>query len=182
MSNVNTINSVETVNTNIEGTENNMDTTTENNLLNEQGHSLEGTNIGTTEVEATETTELTQEEMFLAEVDPHFSATPAQVVAAYPNTVYGATMAAAEQKYRAKYPHLCFKLGSFKQNPESAPHHLYKNKVRGEIMCPSSVNTFNLIWVERATSDIHTFKGCPAHKKAVSKVEKAQRIIAKSAE
>lgn len=75
----------------------------------------------------------------------------------------------AERLVRLKYPNLNIVEGSLVQE---LAHPVYSNKRRVTVVCSCGTN------VERATSDLHTFKGCAGCKKASSKVEKMEKKIA----
>ncbi len=74
----------------------------------------------------------------------------------------------AEQLLRLKYPTLNIIPGSLVQEEN---HPVYSNKRRVRLICDCGVT------VERATSDLWTFKGCVSCLKAVRKAEKAKKKV-----
>lgn len=95
---------------------------------------------------------------------------------------YGTTMMEQMMKMKEKevtsnprYSHLLVVPGSFRQpidHSTGKPGKVICTLICGHEGCEERV--------ERATSDLFTFKGCPTCKKAVSKIEKAQRVLAKN--
>lgn len=158
--------------------------TSEADLLKPEGHIIPESTLTVLPVTSTAEAEVakpkTADEIFIDLVSPHLNEnlTFADVLAAYPNTTYGQMMAAEEWGYRTqkRYEKLVIKLGSFQQDVTGG-HPTFKNKIHAELLCPSSRGG-SLIWVSRATSDFWTFKGCPSHKKVVSKIERAERAKA----
>lgn len=74
----------------------------------------------------------------------------------------------AEKLVRLKYPALDILPGSLTQELN---HHVYGNKRRVKLRCACGVE------VERATSDLFTFKGCPECLKSVRKANKASKKL-----
>lgn len=83
--------------------------------------------------------------------------------------VVKAELAMAEKLVRLKYPHLKIIEGSMIQEPN---HPVYGNKRRVQVACPICG-----AHVERATSDLHTFKACAACIKGVRKANKDAKKV-----
>lgn len=74
----------------------------------------------------------------------------------------------AERLIKAQHPHLTVVDGSLVQD---VAHEYFGNKRRVKVVCQCGAH------VERATSDLHTFKGCPVCLKAVRKAEKSAKKL-----
>lgn len=85
-----------------------------------------------------------------------------------------AQMELAEQLIQAKYPHLTIVKGSLVQDVN---HEYFGNKRRVKVLCPICGAE-----VERATSDLHTFKACPKCIKDVRKAEKSVKKLGLAAQ
>ncbi len=83
--------------------------------------------------------------------------------------VHKAELAMAEKLVRLKYPHLKIVEGSMIQEPA---HPVYGNKRRVQVACPVCGAL-----VERATSDLHTFKACANCMKGVRKANKDAKKV-----
>ena len=99
--------------------------------------------------------------------------TPTPAPAAKPTVtmadVVKAELAMAEKLVRLKYPQLKIVEGSMIQEPN---HPIYGNKRRVQVACPICG-----AHVERATSDLHTFKACAACIKGVRKANKDAKKV-----
>lgn len=100
------------------------------------------------------------------------AAQPAALTTAQPVTLTALQVefTMAEQLLSLKYQHLQIIPGSLTQD---ATHPVYGNKRRVRVKCPHCPTV-----VERATSDLHTFKACPTCLKGVRKTAKAQKKLA----
>jgi len=83
--------------------------------------------------------------------------------------VVRAELAMAERLVRLKYPHLSIVEGSMTQE---LAHPVYGNKRRVQVLCPICGTP-----VERATSDLHTFKACANCLKGVRKANKDAKKV-----